>query len=94
MGSWIGHLSGFMKYVEFSYNQIESSMKIEKRDFVMYYLRCLNGSSFKFRERLQPIRILRNVSLKKTPNLLERRPATGAFAPWTLFPLSATSSLL
>ena len=61
MGSWIGHLSGFMKYVEFSYNQIESRMKIRKRDFLMYFLRCLNGNSFPSRGRLQPIRILRNV---------------------------------
>ena len=37
MGSWIGHLSGFMKYVEFSYNQIESRMKIEKRDFLFIF---------------------------------------------------------
>ena len=37
MGSWIGHLSGFMKYVEFSYNQIESRMKIKKRDFFMFF---------------------------------------------------------
>ena len=66
MGSWIGHLSGFMKYVEFSCNQIESRMKIEKRDSFMYFLRCLNGNSFTSRERLQPIRVLRNVSLKKT----------------------------
>ena len=65
MGSWIGHLSGFMKYVEFSYKQIESSIKIKKRDFLMYFLRCLNENSFTSRERLQPIRILRNVSLKK-----------------------------
>ena len=65
MGSWIGHLLGFMKYVEFSYNQIESRMKIQKRDFLMYFLRCLNANSFTSRERLQPIRILRNVSLKK-----------------------------
>ena len=70
MGSWIGHLSGFMKYVEFSYNQIESRMKINKRDFLMYFLRCLNGNSFTSRERLQPIRILRNVSLKKKHNSL------------------------
>ena len=34
MGSWIGDLPGLMKYVEFSYNQIESRMKIEKRDFL------------------------------------------------------------
>ena len=40
-------------------------MKIEKRDFLMYFLRCLNGNSFTSRERLQPIRILRNVSLEK-----------------------------
>ena len=66
MGSWIGHLSGFMKYVEFSYNKIESRMKIEKRDFIMYFLRCSNENSFTSRERLQPIRILRNVSLEKT----------------------------
>ena len=65
MGSWIGHLWGFMKYVEFSYNQIESRLKIKKRDCFMYFLRCLNGNSFIYRERLQPIRILRNVSLKK-----------------------------
>ena len=57
-----------MKYVEFSYNQIESRMKIEKRDFFMYVLRCLNGNSFTSRERLQPIHILRNVSLKKKKN--------------------------
>ena len=38
MGSWIEHLSGFMKYVEFCYNQIESRMKIGKRDFFMYFL--------------------------------------------------------
>ena len=65
MRSWIGHLSGFMKCVEFSYNQIESRMKIAKRDFFMDFLRCLNGNSFTSRERLQPIGILRNVSLKK-----------------------------
>ena len=40
-------------------------MKIKKRDFFMYFLRCLNGNSFISRERLQPIRILRNVSSKK-----------------------------
>ena len=96
LGSWIGHLSGFMKYVEFSYNQIESRMTIEKRDFLMYFLRCLNGNFFTSQERLQPIRILRNVSSKKTPNPPKGAPrrATGAFASWTLFPLSATSSLL
>ena len=76
MGSWIGHLSGFMKYVEFSYNQIESRMKIEKRDYLMYFLQCLNGNSVTSRQRLQPIRIIRNVSLKKTPNLPERGPQT------------------
>ena len=76
MGSWIGYLSGFMKYVEFSYNQIESRMKIKKREFFMYFLRCLNGNSFTSRERLQSIRILRNVSLKKTPNLPESGPQT------------------
>ena len=65
MGSWAGHLSGFMKCIEFSYNQIESRMKIEERDFFMYFLRCLNGNSFTSRERLEPISILRNVSLKK-----------------------------
>ena len=54
-----------MKYVEFSYNQIESRMKIKKRDLFTHFLRCLNGNSFTSRERLQPIRILRNVSLKK-----------------------------
>ena len=68
MGSWIGHLSGFMKYVEFSYNQIESRMKIEKRDFSMYFLQCLNENSFTSRERLQPIHILGNVSFKKKHN--------------------------
>ena len=57
-----------MRYVEFSYNQIESRMKIERRDFFMYFLRCLNGNSFTSRERLQPIHILRNVSLKKKHN--------------------------
>ena len=71
MGFWIGHLSGFMKCVEFSYNQIESRMKAKKRNVLMYFLRCLNGNSFTSRERLQPIRILRNVSLKKTNNLLK-----------------------
>ena len=65
MDFWIGHLSGFMKCVEFSYNQIELRMKIEKRDVFMYFLRCLNGNTFTSRERLQPIRILRNISLKK-----------------------------
>ena len=39
-------------------------MKIEKRDVFMYLLRCLNGNSSTSRERLQPIRILRNVSLE------------------------------
>ena len=39
-------------------------MKIEKRDVFMYFLRCLNGNSSTSRERLQPIRILRNVSLE------------------------------
>ena len=68
MGCWIGRLSGFMKYVEFSYNQIESRIKIEKRHFFMYFLRCLNGNSFTSRERLQPIRILHNVSLKTKKN--------------------------
>ena len=58
-------IMGFMKYVEFSYNRIESRMKIEKRDFSMYFLRCLNGNSFTSQERLQPICILRDVSLKK-----------------------------
>ena len=65
MDSWIGHSSGFMKYVEFSYNQIESRTKIKKRDFFMYFLQCLNGKSFTSREGLQPIRILCNASLKK-----------------------------
>ena len=65
LGFWIGHLSGFMKCIEFSYNRIESPMKIEKQNILMYFLRCLNGNSFTSRKRLQPIRILRNVSLKK-----------------------------
>ena len=74
MASWIGHLSGFMKYVEFSYNHIESRIKIEKRDFFMYFWRCLNGNSFTSRERLQPIRILRNVSLKKNTERSRKGP--------------------
>ena len=68
MGSWIGHLSGFMKCIEFSYNQIESREKIGKRDCFIYFLRYLNGNSFASGERLQPIRILRNVSLNKKHN--------------------------
>ena len=65
MGFWIGHLSGFMRCVEFSYNQIKLRMKIEKCDVFMYFLRCLNGNSFTSLQRLQPIRILRDVSLNK-----------------------------
>ena len=36
-------------------------MKNEKRDFLMYFLRCLNGNSFKSRERLQLIHILHKI---------------------------------
>ena len=78
MVSWIGHLSGFMKYVEFSYNQIES---------------------FTSRERLQPNRIIRNVSLKKNTIRYRKRALIPVkilkkFAKISFFQLSESATVL
>ena len=88
-----------MKNVEFSYNQIESRMKIKKRDLFTHFLRCLNGNSFTSRERLQPIRILRNVSLKKTQfaivkELLFRLKFVKKFAKISFFQLLESATVL